>query len=136
MLRMILGAKRRLIDLPESEDMNENRNNPEENLEEEDINQEEEDFSLLEPWQDFVRRTTRIIEGISIEKGFEDWITIWRRKQWKFAGELVTTQMHKWSYKAMSWRPDWHGEAEGYRSQGRPNKKWEDDITRNLTKIY
>ena len=117
-MRAILGTKRWIIESTESED------SPNSN----EDGQEENENELLEPWQDFLRRTTRLIERLASAAGLEEWSVTWRRRQWKWADNLISSQTHKWSYKTNIWRPDHHGNVRGFRSQGRPNKRWEDDI--------
>ena len=60
----------------------------------------------------------------------EDWLTTWRRRQWRFAGKLLRTDYHKWSNEALMWDPILHGRHEARRRQARPQKRWDDDFTK------
>eukprot|EP00973_Karenia_brevis_P014740 2013053-Karenia_brevis.AAC.1 len=63
----------------------------------------------------------------------EDWLTIWRRRVWRFAGAVVTENRHKWSFKAFSWNPEL--QKRGWRKQARPRKRWDADIS-NFVSSY
>ena len=95
MLRAILGAKRKVINDNGSSDESETEGGEDESNE-----------VSLEPWPDFVRRTTSLAEGFLAATKLEDWLTTWRRKKWKWAGKLESTQVHKWSHKAFCWSPE------------------------------
>ena len=117
-LRAILGAKRKVI--------NDNGSSDESDPE---GGENEDNETSLEPWPDFLRRTTQQAEGFMAAAKLEDWLTTWRRRKWRWAGRLESTQGHKWSHKALGWSPDIHGRHQGHRSQGRPCKRWEDDLS-------
>jgi len=84
---------------------------------------------LLEPWADFIRRTTHHVEDIMEATKIEDWLSSWRRRQWRFAGNVLRSQQHKWSHAAMLWNPLLHNEKGAHRNCGRPCKRWDEDFS-------
>ena len=63
-----------------------------------------------------------------VAAGQEDWLTMWRRKQWRWAGKLIQSQHHKWSYAALGWNPQLQNSSGAKRARKRPLKRWEDDL--------
>jgi len=118
MLRTVLGAKRRVINNDGSSETTGGEQEAQDGGEE----------TLLEPWPDFLRRTTRRVEDLLAAAKLEDWLTTWRRRQWKWAGQVVNSQTHKWSHAVLGWRPDLHGRHKGHRTRRRPCKRWEDSL--------
>ena len=88
MLRMILGMKRRVLKY-EGEDQN--TDGTESASEDTDTSEDS-----LEPWSDFLKRATRAAEDRLAATNQEEWITLWRRRQWRWAGKLARPSMDKW----------------------------------------
>ena len=85
----------------------------------------------MEPWVDWIRRTTREAE-LHLEKlGIDDWITIQRRRKWKWVTK-VAREHHKWSHKALLWNPAQQQHHNPHRRHQRPRTRWTDDITTYL----
>ena len=117
MLRMILGARRRVLDT--SVLSNDACSSTSDETYEE-LN--------LEAWPDFLKRTTRMVESQLQGANLDEWVTLWRQIQWRWAGKVVQLDQHKWSYVAMLWQPMLDCTSGGVRAQARPRKKWDDDI--------
>ena len=119
MMRIILGAKRRVLFTSLSESSS--------NSSSSDVVSEDEDVAL-EPWVDFLKRTTRLVEDKLMAAGEKEWLASWRIRKWRWAGKLVSQNQHKWSYTALLWNPLLHSQRAAGRAQGRPRKRWEEDF--------
>ena len=120
MLRMILGMKRRVLKY-EGEDRN--TDGTESASEDTDTSEDS-----LEPWSDFLKRATRAAEDRLAATNQEEWITLWRRRQWRWAGKLTRPSIDKWLRHASNWYPPAHGRSGVYRVQARPLKRWSNDF--------
>ena len=116
MLRTILGAKRWVI----------NSDGSSEALSGEEEQEDGDDIDLLEPWVDFLKRTTKRVEDLLAASELKDWLTTWRRRQWKWARQLMEPCGQKWSQIAFDWNPPLHGYQEGRRTRGRQCLRWKD----------
>ncbi len=110
MLRMMFGAKRRVLSAGASES--------------EDESEGEDEEVLLEPWSEFISRVTHHIDDKMHAYKMEDWVARHRRHKWRFAGHTAQCSDGRWSKKLLSWRPLIAG---GHRV-GRPNTRWADCI--------
>ena len=117
MLRMILGAKRRVLDASASS--NDGRSS---------TSNESSGEQNLEAWPDFLKRTTRIVDAQLKGANLDEWVTLWRKRQWRWAGKVVQLHQHKWSYGALCWQPVLDCTSGGVRAQARPRRRWDDDI--------
>ena len=117
MLRMILGAKRRVLDTSTASSEGGSS-----------TSSKNEDGPNLEAWPEFLKRTTKMVSSQLQKVNLDDWVTLWRKKQWRWAGTVVQQCQHKWSYKAVLWHPQLDCAAGGVRSRARPRKRWDDDI--------
>ena len=113
MLRLILNAKRWKLE-PTSSDSS--------------AVDDDAEVDLMEPWPDFMKRTARWTEEQIAEAGQSEWLDIWRRRQWRWASKLATTDAHKWSATASLWQPLLHSSHPQGRAQARPKKRWDQDI--------
>jgi hypothetical protein len=100
MLRMILGSGRRPI----------NRGD---------------DSRDVEPWEEWIRRTTHQAERRVAELNLDDWLTVHRRQKLEWARQLVTDDVDTWAFRALAWQPD---EVKYQRAQARPRRRWQDEI--------
>ena len=78
----------------------------------------------LEDWVDYVRRAARQIEAKAESIGLESWHLTYRRRKWRFAGNVARKMDARWSTKSLQWAPN---EGHG-RYPGRPITRWSDDI--------
>ena len=95
------------------------------------------DEGVQEPWPEFLKRTARWIAEQLEVAGQNEWLTIWRTRQWRWAHKLVTHDEGKWSATATHWNPLLHSGAPRRRAQARPRKRCVQDIVDFLgTKIH
>ena len=86
------------------------------------------DESEVESWIDWVQRTTKEAELRMDNLNIENWICQYRRRKWRFAGQLACGNHDKWSYKALHWMPEFGPRAA--RCQGRPRTRWGDPFSK------
>ena len=126
MLRMVLGSRRRLHRVGDHSCSSSNFAADESEKEEEGSQYE------LEQWSVFLKRVTYLAEEKAKTAGLQEWLTTWRTKQWRWARKVVTKDCTKWSNLALQWCPLLHASKSSRRQQGRPKKRWTDDIQRYL----
>ena len=98
----------------------------------------EEPEPTLEPWVDWIRRSTHEAEEKLKKLKLEDWVTLHRRRKWRWAQKVATNTEDSWNMLALTWDPGHHMRATAYqRRVGRPNARWADDIRQYVyQKIY
>ena len=119
MLRLIIGAKRRLTEV--HVDSDDNGSN---------IEQDEAE-NCLEPWVDFIKRTTRDAEERLRHLDIEEWISIQRKRKWNFAQRVALQSSSRWTHIVAKWQPELTS-IRTSRPQGHPKKRWHDDIEKFL----
>ena len=124
MLRMVIGAKRRILKEFEGASS--------ESVSEEAGEDDDGDEALLEPWPDFLTRTARLAEEKLEDAGQAEWLELWRRRQWKWAARLVVSEQHIWACKTLLWDPVVHSRRPASRAQSRPRKRWSSDFCQFL----
>ena len=113
MLRMILGAKRRTIVNPES-------NNTVE----------------LETWVDWIKRVTHAVEDELSRMKIKNWVQQIRSRRWNYFGRVLTHDPSRWTRIAYTWDPSLHLDGPCFRSiqcsriQARPRTRWVDDLSK------
>ena len=55
--------------------------------------------------------------------GAKDWVTLYRKRKWLWAGKVCRHSPERWTSKVMNWKPQ-----EGVRSVGHPKTRWEDQL--------
>jgi len=135
MMRLILGAPRRRIDegvdadiIGEISDESGDVSSQTSDLDFLDQIAQAQEEETVEPWPDWVKRTTHQVEDLLKKLGLEDWLTLWRRRHWRWARTVVTKHRHKWTSKALAWNPPSHSRRGGLRKQARPKKRWLNEI--------
>ena len=98
----------------------------------EDDDETTEDIDLLEPWSEFLRRTAGWTEQQLKASGQSEWLAVWRKRQWTWAGKVATKDRDKWSGVATQWLPLLHSSELRGRAQARPRKRWEQDLVEFL----
>ena len=58
----------------------------------------------------------------------EDWVTIVKRRKWKWAREIATVQEDIWTKLAYNWDPSPQFSLKAKRRSGRQKRKQDDDI--------
>ena len=117
MLRAILGMKRRVVQCEGEDGNTDGTENASDDTETPEDN--------LEAWSDFLKRATRTAEDRLAAANQEEWIKLWRRRQWRWAGKLAGPNLNKWLQHAFRWCPPVHGRRGVYRAQARPLKRWD-----------
>jgi len=75
-------------------------------------------------WVPFVQRTAQRVDSLAANYQMEDWIQLYRKRKWKFAGRLARKTDDWWSRLTATWRPnDGHG-----RDRGVPCTLWSDQL--------
>ena len=131
MLRLIIGTPRRLIQPPQpndstkpntsSDSINTNDHTPTQ------LTQLKQD-GHLELWSDYVQRATRVAEATMTRHNFNDWVTTHYQRKQRWAQHVAKLPTNRWSYLVTNWRPEISESRPVYRRQGRPCKRWHDDI--------
>ena len=101
MLRMVLNAKRWKLEANSDQSSSS------------DVSGEGES-EMLEPWPDFLKRTTLRTEKQLEKAGKKEWLVTWRTRQWKWACMVMNEDKQKWSADCTLW--------------GRPKKRWGNDF--------
>ena len=142
MLRMILGAGRRRqpastttqTDGDSGSDVASDGTNDVDNLVESGMTDLPTDCKL-EPWQEWVRRTTHQVEDQLKKLNVDSWVTRVRRNQWRMAHRASIQHSMRWSRLAAAWQPALFfdgGRSRAHRVSARPKKRWSDDIAKFL----
>ena len=92
-----------------------------------------EDEEALEPWVDWIRRCTHEAEKQIADLGIEDWVSIHRRRKWRWARCVAIDQSNKWTLKALTWDPTLDPWYTPRRRPGRPQTRWTDDLVQHVT---
>ena len=79
--------------------------------------------NLLEPWGTFVSRWTHDIESRLRAHNLDDWVALYRKRKWCFAGRTARCIDGRWSARLLSWNIAPYAPG---RSVGRPCAKWAD----------
>ena len=62
----------------------------------------------------------------------EDWVTMQRRRKWRWLQNVVTSGDTKWNLTALLWNPSNNPDLNAKRLPGRPKKRWINDILDTL----
>ena len=118
MLRMIFGAKRRTT-----------------------VNHENDNTPELEPWVDWIKRTTHAVEAEMSLMRIKNWVQQVRSRRWNYLGRVLTHDTARWTQIARKWNPALHLDGPCFRSiqcsriQARPRTRWFDDFRKFMNKI-
>jgi len=141
MLRMVLGAGRRRHqgnpqdtnhDRSDDTDDDDDVNSIVENISEAQV-EPMEDEEVLEPWAEWIRRTTHKVEELARKVNVQSWVVMARGAKWKLARRIVNQHADRWSHIILTWDPELSFDghySRAHRKQSRPNMRWIDDIHR------
>ena len=87
----------------------------------------------MEPWVDWIRRCTHDVEAKMRRLKLDDWITMQRRRKWRWARKVALAPQCDWMAMALRWDPTGDPKLHARRRQGRPRRRWSDDIVSYLT---
>ena len=126
MLRMIIQIPRRMIQEPDSEESESTSHQS--NMQRPDEFSEE----SLEPWHEWIQRSTHEAEQRMQKLQMKDWVHIQRQRKWRWAGKIATKAQDSWILRALTWDPSPHMGVLKSRNVGRPKMRWTDDIKQYL----
>lgn len=86
----------------------------------------------LEPWVEWLRRCTHEAEAHMKKLHLGDWVAQQRRRKWRWASRLATTETDAWMTIALRWNPTLDTKHNNQRRQGRPKTRWTDDIRKHI----
>ena len=86
------------------------------------------DEDLLEPWPEFMKRATQIVNTQIDKHNIEEWTTTYFRRKWRWAARIAKQPTNRWSQLAAYWDPEIHDARRATRAQSRPRKRWDDLI--------
>ena len=92
----------------------------------------------LEPWMDWIKRTTHDVEAHMNKLHIDCWTSQARRKKWRWAQRVIGFTADRWAIIAAKWEPELHMDGQvsrARRRQSRPKLRWSDDITSFLSKV-
>ena len=89
---------------------------------------DEHDDAEIEPWSEWIKRSTREAETRMSKLRLEDWVTMQRRRKWRWARKLVASDEFNWATAAIQWDPTIDPKLKSRRRPGRPKTRWADDI--------
>ena len=85
----------------------------------------------LEPWTEWIKRTTHSVESQLDKLKIESWLHQARRRKWAWAARVACMPDDRWAKKLIIWNPQLHFEglvARYGRQQARPRVRWSDEI--------
>jgi hypothetical protein len=86
------------------------------------------DDTELEPWADWIKRSTHEVEERMKRLKLDDWVSIQRQRKWKWAEKLALCKDPTWTTIALQWDPTVDPRLKARRRPGRPKTRWADDI--------
>ena len=87
---------------------------------------------LLEPWPEFIKRTTHGAEQLAKKHNVDDWTTHYFRQKWRWAARVAKQAHDRWSWLVAGWEPQAHDRRPCNRLSSRPRTRWDDDINHYL----
>ena len=84
------------------------------------------EYSNLETWVDWIKRTINTAETL-LHKHGNDWVSRWRRRVWTWAHRVAGHARSRWTSRSLSWNPELSPFSRG-RRQAHPRKRWGDEI--------
>ena len=95
----------------------------------------DDDEDGLEPWTDWIKRTTREAEQQFEKLGLDDWVSHQRRRKWRWASHVARGCKDKWTYRALVWNPALDPDCKAQRRHGRPLTRWTDDLMQFMQQL-
>ena len=77
----------------------------------------------LEAWPTYVQRATQDARHAMREYKVVNWVEAYQKQKEKWKARVEQMDPERWAFIAFDWQPL------GYRSQGRPRKRWSDDFS-------
>ena len=89
----------------------------------------------LEPWTEWIRRSTHEAEERMKKLHLEDWVAMQRRRKWRWAKKVATDTTTTWTTTALHWVPTLDPQLCPRRQTGWPKLRWSDDINNYLHQL-
>ena len=124
MLRMIVRVPRRVVQPSDGSTAGDATSEPADDTFEIPVEAEIE----LEPWTEWIQRATHEAENRMKRLNLEDWVSLQRRRKWKWAQRVATCTGDSWILDAVTWDPYPRVSTAESRRVGRPAKRWSDDL--------
>jgi len=97
--------------------------------------QDDDDTTEAEPWADWIRRCTHEVEERMNKLHLDDWVSIQRRRKWRWAMKLATDPTDNLTTRALQWDPMLDAQLNNRRRRGRPKTRWSDDICKYIRQM-
>ncbi len=91
---------------------------------------DEEEDDGIENFVTWMKRSTAKVRDAMIEADIPDWVELQRQKKWTFTGRTLARADKSWTELMIT------SNIQGKRRDGRPLKRWSDDIVAFLTGMY
>ena len=91
---------------------------------------DEEEYDGIENFVTWMKRSTAKVRDAMIEADIPDWVELQRQKKWTFTGRTLARADKSWTELMIT------SNIQGKRRDGRPLKRWSDDIVAFLTGMY
>ena len=65
----------------------------------------------------------------------DDWVTQQRRRKWRWAHKLATSEEFNWATATLHWDPTLNSKLTPHRRTGRPKTRWADDICKFVSQL-
>jgi len=134
MLRLILGGRRRRTTVPAADESLDSSSDADvtSNPSQMEIENNPDDDDELEPWADWIRRTTHQAEDCLAALKVEMWVVKARRMKWQWAQKLLfQAPLDRWSVRILQWDPEIHFDgmiSRALRRPGRQRTRWTCDF--------
>ena len=87
---------------------------------------------VLEPWHEWIQRSTHEAEERMRKLKIRDWIHLQRERKWRWAAKIATSVQDSWIMRSLTWDPSSRMSLFENRNVGRPKMRWADDIKQHL----
>ena len=85
-----------------------------------------------EEWIELIQRSTKEAEEHMKKTNIPCWIETHRRMKWRMAVRIASLPQERWTSKITEWNSGLDNKIKTNRSDGRPRKRWEDEINEQL----
>ena len=85
-----------------------------------------------EDWIEFIKRSTKEAEEHMEKLKIPCWIEVHRRTKWRKARRIVFVNEQRWNRRVFDWHPGLDTSIKTRRQEGRPKRRWEDDLNEFL----
>ena len=93
----------------------------------------------IEPWVEWIRRTTHKIEELARSVKVESWVVRARSAKWRLAHRVANQHPDRWTHRVLNWNPEVSFDGlicRARRRQSRPSLRWLDDIHQFMQQFH